>query len=200
MSHAHVDSLADRLHAAANGLTGERVALRQIADAHGHAAQGTMLIMMSVPCMLPIPGVGTVLGTGLLALALTLWSTQGTLQLPARVARFDMPCGMARRVLKHLARLYALAGRHARERWPTLATQRLHRAWQIPKVLLMAVIIILPLPLGNVLPALALALLGVGLAFRDGLAVLASVGMAALAVLYVTALALGAVELTEWLR
>lgn len=199
MSRPSAESLADRLQAAAEGLTSERVVLRQIAEAHGPAAQGTMLVLLSLPCMLPIPGVGTVLGLGLLALSLTLWSTQGSLQLPARVAGFDMPLAMARRVLQHLSGLYALAGRHSRARWTGLATQRLHRAWQIPKVLLMAAIIILPLPLGNILPALSLALLGLGLAFRDGVAVLASVAMAALAVAYVGALALGAVELGQWL-
>lgn len=199
MSTHNCNALADRLTTAANGLKTERVALREIADAHGPAAQGTMLIMMSVPSMLPIPGVGTVLGMGLIVLALTLWSTQGCIQLPARVASFDMSLDMARRVLQNLARLYSLAGRHTCERWPALATSRVHRAWQVPKVLLMAVIIILPLPLGNILPALALALLGVGLAFRDGLAVLASVVMAGLAVTYVTALALGAVELGQWM-
>lgn len=199
MDTCSAHAIADRLHAAAAGLSGERVALRQIADAHGTAAQGTMLVLLSMPCMLPIPGVGSVLGFGLIALALTLWSTQGTLQLPSRVAGFNMSCAMAERVLKRQARLFSLAGRHARERWSTLATQRLHRLWQIPKVVLMAVIIILPLPLGNVLPALALSLLGVGLIYRDGLAVLGSVVMAGLAVLYVTALALGAVELGQWL-
>lgn len=199
MSRTAAESLADHLQAAAVGLSGERIALRQIADAHGPAAQGTMLVLLSMPCMLPIPGVGTVLGLGLLALALTLWSTQGTLQLPARVAGFDMSRAMAHRVLQHLSGLYALAGRHSRARWTTLATQRRHRTWQIPKVVLMAVIIILPLPLGNILPALSLALLGLGLAFRDGVAVLASVVMAALAVAYVMALALGAVELGQWL-
>lgn len=197
MSNPHCACLVDRLQTAADGLRGERVALGEIAAAHGPAAQGTMLVLLSVPCMLPIPGVGSVLGFGLIALALTLWSTQGSLCLPARVAAFNMPIALGQRVLRDLARVYSLAGRHARERWSTLATQQMHRAWQIPKVLLMAVIIILPLPFGNILPALALALLGLGLAFRDGLAVLASVLMAALAVAYVMALALGAVELGQ---
>jgi hypothetical protein len=40
----------------------------------------------------------------------------------------------------------------------------------------------LPIPLGNVLPATALVALGLGLAFRDGWAVLLAVGTASLAV------------------
>jgi hypothetical protein len=53
--------------------------------------------------------------------------------------------------------------------------------------------------LGNVLPAIAVALLGLGLAFRDGLVVLLSTLFASLSVAYVAALGLGLVQLGAWL-
>ncbi|MFN7725333.1 MAG: exopolysaccharide biosynthesis protein [Rubrivivax sp.] len=197
------EHLHERLQAAANRLAepdGEPlVRLDDIAQAHGAAAQGTLLVLMALPCMLPIPGVGTVLGSGLLLMALLLWRPQVPLSLPARVARFELSNSTAQRVLRHLARIYQLASRHARERWVPLATHPLHRLWQVPKVMLMAGIIILPLPLGNVLPAIAVALLGLGLAFRDGLAVLMSTVFAALSVTYVSALGLGLVQVGSWL-
>ena len=56
----------------------------------------------------------------------------------------------------------------------------------------MAVLIILPIPFGNVLPALALMLLGLGLAYRDGVAVLLAIGTAAAALLYTATLGLAA--------
>ena len=37
---------------------------------------------------------------------------------------------------------------------------------------LMAAIVVMPIPFGNVLPALALSFIGLGLVFRDGVAVL----------------------------
>jgi hypothetical protein len=197
------ERLHERLHAAAEHLAGPealaQVRLEHIAQAHGPAAQGTLLVLMALPCLLPIPGVGTVLGSGLLLMALWLLRPQVPLTLPGRVARFQMSNQAAQRVLRQLARLYDLAGRHARERWTALATHRLHRLWQVPKVMLMAGIIILPLPLGNVLPAIAVALLGLGLAFRDGLVVLLSTLFASLSVAYVAALGLGLVQLGAWL-
>lgn len=50
----------------------------------------------------------------------------------------------------------------------------------------MAFIVVLPIPFGNLLPALATMLIGVGLVFRDGVAVLLGLVMAGLA-MFVTA-------------
>jgi len=49
---------------------------------------------------------------------------------------------------------------------------------------LMPVIVVLPIPFGNVLPALALMLIGLALVFRDGVAML--LGMTAAAFALVT--------------
>jgi hypothetical protein len=46
----------------------------------------------------------------------------------------------------------------------------------------MALIVVMPIPFGNVLPALALMLIGLGLVFRDGVAVVLGLAMAALAI------------------
>jgi len=53
----------------------------------------------------------------------------------------------------------------------------------------MALIVVLPIPLGNVLPALATMFIGLGLAFRDGVAIVLSFATAGLALLFTAALA-----------
>ncbi len=50
----------------------------------------------------------------------------------------------------------------------------------------MALIVVMPIPFGNVLPAVALVLIGLGLVFRDGVAVILGLAMAGLA-LFLTA-------------
>jgi len=45
--------------------------LSHLAAVHGPAAQGTLLVLLAAPCLLPMPGVGSVLGIGLALLALT---------------------------------------------------------------------------------------------------------------------------------
>jgi hypothetical protein len=81
---------------------------------------------------------------------------------------------MARRALHSLAWLYEQSARlmRARMRW---WMQPGHRVWLAPFVAAMALIIFMPIPLGNVVPATALVLIGLGLVFEDGLAMLAGV-------------------------
>jgi hypothetical protein len=177
------DGLAVRLSAAADTLTDERVPLRTLADAHGAAAQGSLLVLLAVPCVLPVAGVGTVLGLGLIALAWAIWRGDATCALPARVAALTLSREAARNVLRRLAQVHAAAAKLSRERLPHLAGPGM-RAWLGAKAGLMALLIVLPIPFGNLLPALSLLLLGLGLAFRDGLAVLLSTAVATLAVAF----------------
>ena len=165
--------LHQRLRLAADALTGKRVRLSHLAEVHGPATQGTLLVLLAAPCMLPVPGVGSVLGLGLAMLAWALWRGQLTEQLPPRVADLELPSLWARRVLRLLAHFYGLAHRCTRTRLVHLTDLR-PGSWMAAKAGLMAVLIILPIPLGNVLPALALMLLGLGMVFRDGIAVLLS--------------------------
>lgn len=197
------DQLHHRLRAAADALTGEPVALSHLADVHGSAARGTLLVLLSVPCVLPVPGVGNVLGLGLVLMALAMWRGQASHQLPSRVAGWQMPSHWAQRVLGLLARFYSLASRCSRERWLHLVDGP--QGWLAPKVGLMGALIFLPIPFGNVLPALALSLLGLGLVFRDGLAVLAAMLAGVAAVAYTAGLGMlawqwGVGPLLQWLR
>ena len=41
--------------------------MRALAQAHGPEAHGTLLLLLAMPCLLPVPGVGTVLGMGMAA-------------------------------------------------------------------------------------------------------------------------------------
>ncbi|MBL8351178.1 MAG: exopolysaccharide biosynthesis protein [Burkholderiaceae bacterium] len=196
--------LHQRLRDAAAALDGERVTLSTLADLHGPATQGTLLVLLAAPCMLPMPGVGSVLGLGLALMALAMWRGHGAAGLSQRVARFELSAAWARRVLELLARFYDLAGRMSRSRLGGLAESR-PRSWIAAKTGLMAVLIILPIPFGNVLPALALMLLGLGLAFRDGVAVLLSTALAGTAVLYTAGLGVaawvwGLAPLLRWLQ
>jgi len=200
MTHA---PLHQRLRQAADELDDAPVALARLADLHGPAAQGTLLVLLAAPCVLPVPGIGNVMGLGLMLLALAMWRGCDAAQLPARVADVELPAVWARRVLGLLARFYALAGRWSRQRLQPLAGEAPQR-WQAAKVGLMGGLIFLPIPLGNVLPALALVLLGLGFAFRDGLAVLLAAAAGTVAVAYTAALgaavwAWGLAPLQQWL-
>lgn len=190
MSRDHDAPLHERLRGAAQALQGERVSVAELAAAHGPAAQGTMLVLLAVPCLLPMAGVGTLLGLGLVAVALAMWRGQAA-SLPPRVASLALPLGGAQRVLRVIADFYDFAGRWSRVRLEHLVRDGRCRGSAV-LVGAMAVLIVLPIPFGNVLPALSLTAFGLGLVFRDGAVALAGGVLAALAVLFTAGLGLAA--------
>ena len=80
---------------------------------------------MAVPRLLPVPGIGTVLGLGMAALAAAMWRGQSSACLPRRVAELELPRTWAQRVLGMLASAYCAAGRFARR--PILPTTAMPR-------------------------------------------------------------------------
>ncbi|MDT8999743.1 exopolysaccharide biosynthesis protein [Paucibacter sp. APW11] len=190
--------LHEVLRDAASSLRQEHISVQELAAVHGHAAEGALLILLAVPCVLPVAGVGTVLGMGLLALAWSMWRGSGTAQLHPRVAALRLPRLWAQRVLRLLAVIYEQAARLARpgrRAQFSVLGQRLMAA----TVLLMAVLIVLPLPLGNVLPGLAICCFGLSLVLREAWLALAGVGMTMLSLGYCAALVWLAQQLGEWL-
>jgi hypothetical protein len=184
MTHA----LHQRLEHHAAELDDQPITLGALAQAHGPALPGSLLVLVSAPCALPIPGIGNVLGVTMMVMALAMWRGEDWAVLPSRVARLEISARSARWVLLLLAHVYRQAGRWSRERLCRLTVLQ-RRTWVAPKVALMGVVIFLPLPFGNVLPALAIVVLGVGIAFRDGLAVLSAAGLALASVAYAAAMA-----------
>jgi hypothetical protein len=158
---------------------------------------------MAAPCLLPVAGVGTLLGLGLVAVALALWRGHEPVGLPPRVAAMALPRDGAQRVLGLIAHFYAFASRCSRARLTHLVRTGRCR-WTAASVGAMAVLIVLPIPFGNVLPALALTAFGLGMVFRDGAAVLLGAVFSVLALAFTAALGLaawhwGGEGLTAWL-
>lgn len=172
-----VRDLASRLRASSGALPPGPVPLAALAEAHGGAWQASLLVLMAAPCLLPIPGVGIVLSLGLALLGLMLLQ-QPHRGMPVRLGRLTLPREGATRSLALLARFYDLAWRITRPRMTALAGPHA-RWWLGPLTVVMAVLIFLPIPFGNVLPAASLMLAGLALAARDGLMMLASLGVGA---------------------
>lgn len=181
--------IVQQLRETAAALSEDRVSMQTLAQAHGPAAHGSLLLLMAVPCLLPVPGVGTVLGLGLVALAVTMWQGHACACLPRRVAELELSRHGAQQVLGMLASAYAMAGRVARARLSHLASAG-RRSWTAAAIGLMAFIVVLPIPFGNLLPAVAMMLIGLGLVFRDGIAVVFGLITAGLALCVTVALML----------
>lgn len=191
--------IVQRLRDAAAAIQEERVSMRAMAQAHGPEAHGTLLLLLAMPCLLPVPGVGAVLGLGMAALAVAMWRGHCAPFLPQRVAELELPRHWAQRVLVGLASAYVLAGRHARARLSHLAVSGRRSATALA-VGLMAAIIVMPIPFGNLLPAVALVFIWLGLVFRDGVAVILGLLMSGVALVATTGVLLMAwVWGSEWI-
>ena len=155
------------------------------------------MILLSLPCVLPVPGIGNVMGLALMGVAMLIWRSgnAGAIARPALAQSFSLDATRQAQLKRWLERLEQWSGHWCRPRLQPLI-QVPARSWQAAVasalVATMGMEIFLPIPLGNVLPAAALTLLGLAWTHRDGLAALWSLVLAAVALAYPLMLALGA--------
>lgn len=182
------------------GVSG-RLSLRDLLSLHEDDSAAATLLLLALLCGVPVAGLGTVLGFGLFAVACRWRKGRGAEPLWPRLACITLTEAWSKRCLQALAWLYATADRCLRARW-TLMCHSTTSLWWSAWIALMALLILLPLPLGNVLPSLSLVLLGLGWMFRDGLAMLlaTAVGAAAIgfAILMADLIVAGLVQGARW--
>jgi hypothetical protein len=167
--------LAKRFHRAARHYEHEGAVLRlqDVLLLHGDASTPVILLLMATFCLMPVGGIGTVLSFAMVALAWRWAQLHETTQLPDRIARVELNDRWTQRTLKSFFWLYLAAARWLKPRWVGLTHHTL-RTWWALWISLMAFLIFLPIPFGNVLPGLSLMLFSLGWMFRDGLFLLLS--------------------------
>ena len=153
----------------------ERVSIGTVIDRLGPSSLGLVLLILTIPAIIPIPGpVGIVLGSCLALVALQVIAGARRVWLPRWLRERGLPT----------RRWMALSGRIAR---PFLGLA----------ILAMALIITLPIPLGNILPVIALAMLALALLERDGVAVLWALAMSLVAIVWTIVLVLFGARIVE---
>lgn len=190
------EGIAQRLRGAASEAPQAlRLSLRELLQLHGEGSGAVLLMLMALLSTAPIAGAGTVLSLGIFALSWAWLRGRDTLPLPDRLARLTLNETWTRRCLHGLAWTYERAERWMCPRWQALCHART-RFWWALWIALMAALIFLPLPLGNVLPGTSLMLLSLGWLFRDGIALLLSAATGAVGVGY--AVSVGHLALAAW--
>lgn len=148
---------------------GERVTMGDIRDALGDRSFAALLVLFGAFNLIPLPpGASAVLGLPLLVVAAQMTWGSRRAWLPRFIADKSLSAEQFRslidRVVPHLTRLE----QYIRPRyWPFWRRQGDRVIGLIS--LLLAIIVTLPIPLGNWLPAFAITLLGLALTERDGL-------------------------------
>ena len=155
----------------------ERISVGCLLAALGDRATAALLFIFAFPNVLPTPpGTSTVLGAPLIFLAAQLMLGRAP-WLPALLAKRSMSradfASLVKRIVPWLQRAESLL----RPRLGALARPPMEHLIGLISLLL-AVVLVLPIPLGNVLPALAISMLALGVLERDGVWVLAGLGVA----------------------
>lgn len=163
-----------------------RLTFDDLLRVHGESSGAVLLMLLSVVCVLPLAGTGTVMSLGIWAVAWS-WTRDRDLRLPARLGSVTLNERWSGRCLHGLAWIYEQSNRWLRPRWSLWSHERT-RVWWAGWIALMGVVIFLPLPLGNVLPSLSLILLSLGWMFRDGVALMLSVATGLVALIYLGSL------------
>ncbi|HEV2336523.1 MAG TPA: exopolysaccharide biosynthesis protein [Stellaceae bacterium] len=202
---AEVEGVRDRGHRFSDVLAlfaetanGERVDLATIARFMGHRSIAALLLILALPMALPIPapGISVLFGIPLILISAQLLFGRRRAWLPARLARQSINraefVAFVERALPRLRRLERIV----RPRMSWLAGD-----WTMVPIgaisLILAIIITLPVPLGHMLPGVAISLLALGLLERDGLAI--GIGLAT-AVLAFVVVAIATNGVATWLH
>jgi hypothetical protein len=186
-------ALSQLLRQLADDTSRDRIAVGDLLHALGDRATGALLFIFAFPNIFPVPpGTSAILGAPLVFLAAQL--TFGMRPwLPGIISRRSMARtdfhGMLRRVLPWLERAEKLL----RPRISVLALPPCEYAIGLV-CLLLALVLVLPIPLGNMLPALSISLLALGLLERDGFAIATGVVAATASAVLVSGVIWGIVK------
>lgn len=190
-------TLSSMLQALAHDASRERIAVGDLLEALGDRALAALLFVFAVPNVLPVPpGTSAVLGAPLVFLAAQLAFGRRP-WLPAVIARRTMTRADFAVLVLRIGPWLERAERLLRPRAIRLVLPPME--YLIGLVcLLLAVVLVLPVPLGNMLPALSISLLALGIAERDGLWILAGFATAAVSAVVVSGVVFAMVKATVY--
>lgn len=143
-----------------------------LAEAFGERALGALMFVFAVPNAIPTPpGTSAVLGLPLVFLTFQLMIGRDTLWLPARIRERPISAALISSFINRAGPYLERFEKVLRPRLALLVHNNLAERAIGLVTFAMAVVLFLPIPFGNMLPAAAIAVLALGLAERDGWAV-----------------------------
>lgn len=152
----------------------EDMTIGQLADSLGERAFGALMFIFAVPNALPMPpGTSAILGLPLVILTWQVMVGRQSLWLPKLVRERRISKEMLERFVTKVTPIMARLERVLKPRLGVLVTSNMAERLIGLVAFPLALILFLPIPFGNIPPAIAIACLALGLAERDGLAVAA---------------------------
>jgi len=152
--------------------TSQDTTIGDLANSLGERAFGALMFIFAVPNAIPMPpGTSAILGLPLVILTWQVLAGRQTLWLPEVVRKRRISKEMLHTFVSKVTPIMAKLERVLKPRLGFIVSsdmaERLIGLVAFP----LALILFLPIPFGNIPPALAIACLALGLAERDGVAV-----------------------------
>jgi hypothetical protein len=155
------------------------VTLADLLTAVGERSFGALLVLLAIPNMVAglIPGVSIVLGLPLLLVSLQLLVGADKPWLPKRLARLEIPRSDLRRIVERARTPLQRLERALKPRLGFLTAPWAERLIGLT-CLGLSLLVFLPIPFANLLPATGILLFGFAMLERDGLLALVAFAMA----------------------
>ena len=154
----------------------------ELTNAVGDKGFGVLLMLLALPSALPIPAPGYSIpfGVAMAIIAIQIFIGRQSIWLPKRIMAFRVHPRLANKMLKSgaafLRRIETLI--KPRLRW--MHSRAGHSALAII-ICIMAILMMIPIPGTNTLPAMAIFIIGVSMSEEDGFIALGAIGCALLA-------------------
>lgn len=157
------------------------VTLGDVLAAVGERSFGALLVILAIPNMVAglIPGLSIVLGLPLLLVSLQLLVGADRPWLPRRLRQLEIQRADLRRIVERTRKALRRLERALRPRFEFLTSSWAERLIGLGCVAL-SILVFLPIPFANLVPATGILLFGFSMLERDGLMALAAFGIAGL--------------------
>ncbi len=189
--HKAPHRLSDVLRRIAAYDMGEHVTLGFLMRRLRGRGYGALLFLFAAPNIIPLPpGSSTILATPLLILSAQLMLGLRAPHLPAFLAHAKMKRETFQTIVGKLLPWIERAEKYLKPRAKFLTGMLARRIIGL-LIFILSAILVLPIPLGNLLPGLAVAILALALVERDGLAVIVGVVAFVASVIFVGGLVAG---------
>jgi hypothetical protein len=176
----------------------ERVTVGEVMERLEGQAFGLLLLVLALPNCIPnIPGLSTIFGVMMLAPSIQLILGRDALWLPERVRRWSFSRDALHSAIKGALPILKRIERYVAPHWSFLTMPPFTQLLGL-QTLFLALVLILPIPLGNWLPGVTVAATALALLQRDGRLVLLSVPLTIISTVFAWAgIRIGIVALRE---
>ncbi len=163
-------SLAETLESILASEHEDGPSIGEITDAVGEKGFGLLLIVLSLPSALPVPapGYSTPFGIVIALIALQMLLGRQTVWLPTRLQRIRIKPSLAHKMIGAASKFLRTIEHLIRPRQLWIRSRTGQSGLAIV-ILIMACLMMLPIPLTNTAPAMVIFLIGIGLSEEDGL-------------------------------